>query len=184
LRAELEALEDAEPGALLARLQRLDPVAADRLHPNDRLRLIRAIEVAERTGTPMSTWQQAHGFRAAELAVRVVGLDLERRRLYARLDARCRSMIEHGLLDESRALGARGYGPELAPLRSIGYRELGAHLRGECGFDAALAAMQRATRQLAKRQLTWFRADSSVEWLDAERATSENIVQRHPFPEG
>lgn len=176
LRAELAALEDAAPGALHARLTAVDPISAARLHRRDRVRLIRALEVDHLTGRPLSDWQQEHGFRQPELPVRVVGLAMDRRRLYGRLDARCRAMIEQGLLDEIRALWAHGYGPDLAPLRSIGYRQLGAHLRGECDLATALADMQRATRRFAKRQLTWFRADPTVEWVDAERVKVEDVA--------
>jgi tRNA dimethylallyltransferase len=176
LRARLTALEDAHAGALHARLARVDAAAAARLHPHDRVRLIRALEVCELSGRPLSTWHAAHAFRGAEFECRVIGLGVERRALYARLDARCRQMLERGLIDEVRALWQRGFGPDLPPLRSIGYRELGAHLRGQCDLDTALGAMQRATRQFAKRQLTWFRGDPSVEWVDAERAGVEEIA--------
>jgi tRNA dimethylallyltransferase len=175
LRTRLDALEDAQPGALHARLARRDPAAAARLHPHDRTRLIRALEVCELTGRPLSAWQAEHGFRTAELRMRVVGLAMERGALYARLDARCRRMVEDGLIDEVHALWRRGYGPDLPPLRSIGYREIGAHLRGECDRETAIGLMQRATRRFAKRQLTWFRADPTVEWVAAERATAEEI---------
>jgi len=177
LRARLQALEDAQPGALHARLRQADPAAADRLHAHDRARLIRALEVCELTGAPLSAQQAAHGFRAAELDCRVVGLMVPRRALYARLDARCRRMVDDGLPDEIRALWQRGYGPDLAPLRSIGYREIGAHVQGHCDLETALAAMQRATRRFAKRQLTWFRADPTVEWIDAETAAAEIIAR-------
>jgi tRNA dimethylallyltransferase len=176
LRERLRALEAAQPGALHAQLQRVDPAAAARLHAHDRARVIRALEVYELTGAPLSARQAAHGFRAPELPCRVVGLHMDRRALYARLDARCAAMIAHGLIDEVRALWQRGYGPELTPLRSIGYREIGAHLRGDCDLPSALAAMQRATRRFAKRQLTWFRADPTVEWIDAERASAEAVL--------
>jgi tRNA dimethylallyltransferase len=177
LRARLAAEEDAAPGALHARLTDLDPASAARLHVRDRVRLIRALEVCELTGRPLSAWHAEHAFRAAALECRVIGLEVERRALYAQLDARCRGMLAGGLLDEVRALWARGYGPHLPPLQSIGYREVGAHLRGECDLDTALAAMQRATRRFAKRQWTWFRADPSVEWVDARRATVEALVR-------
>jgi tRNA dimethylallyltransferase len=176
LRARFAAVEDAEPGALHARLSAVDPITAARVHRHDRVRLIRALEVRELSGRPLSAWQAEHAFRAAEIDCRVIGLAMERGALYARLDARCRHMIEHGLIDEVRALWQRGFGPDLPPLGSIGYREVGAHLRGECDLASALAAMQRATRQFAKRQLTWFRADPAVEWVDAERVQAEGIV--------
>ncbi len=175
LRERLAAAEDDAPGTLHARLAALDPTAAARLHQNDRSRLIRALEVWELTGRPLSAAQAAHGFNTPEMPMRVIGVTMDRARLYARLDARCRAMLDAGLLDEIRALWARGYGPDLAPLRSIGYRELGAHLRGECDLDTAVTAMQRATRQFAKRQLTWFRADPTVEWHDAESVSAEEI---------
>jgi tRNA dimethylallyltransferase len=176
LRARLAALEEAEPGALHARLRERDAAAAARLHPHDRVRLIRALEVGELTGRPLSAWHAEHAFRAAELPVRVIALTMERAALYARLDARCHAMVEHGLVDEVQALWRRGYGPELPPLLSIGYREIGAYLQGRCDLAAAIADMQRATRQFAKRQMTWFRADPTVEWLDAESVSIEEIV--------
>lgn len=176
LRARLEALEDAECGALHRRLRTLDPAMAERLHPHDRARLIRALEVCELTGEPLSARQAAHGFRAAELDCRVIGLHLDRAVLDARLDARCRRMVDEGLIDEVRALWRRGYGSDLPPLQSIGYREIGAHLAGRCDLETAIAAMQRATRQFAKRQRTWFRADTNVEWIEAGEASVEAIV--------
>jgi tRNA dimethylallyltransferase len=169
LRARLAALEDATPGALHARLAALDPDAAARLHPHDRVRLIRAVEVCELGGRPLSAVQAAHGFRSPELDCRVIGLRMDRAALYARLDVRCQRMVDEGLVDEVRGLWQRGFGPALRPLRSIGYREIGEHLRGRRDLDSAIAAMQRATRQFAKRQLTWFRGDPSVEWVEPER---------------
>ena len=176
LRGRLEALEVAEPGALHARLARVDPDAARRLHPHDRVRLIRALEVCELTGRPMSAWQAEHGFRAAEIDCRMIGLALERKALYARIDARCRRMIDEGLVDELRGLYERGYSSDVPALGSIGYREIGRYVRGECDLDAAVADMARATRHFAKRQLTWFRADPTVEWLDAAAANAEDLA--------
>jgi tRNA dimethylallyltransferase len=176
LRARLTALEAATPGALHARLAGLDPAAAARLHPHDRVRLIRAVEVCELTGQPLSAVQAAHGFRSPELDCRVIGLRMERPALYAHLDARCQRMIDEGLVDEVRALWQRGFGPDLPPLRSIGYREVGEHLRGRRDLASAIAAMQRATRQFAKRQLTWFRGDPTVQWQDADRVDVGRIV--------
>ena len=174
LRERLTAAETAAPGTLHARLRDLDPPAAARLHPADRVRLIRAIEVAELTGVPLSARQAAHGFRRAELDCRVIGIRVERDALYARLDARCRHMLADGLVDEVRGLWQRGFGPELVPLRSIGYREVGAYLLGRCDLETALADMQRATRRFAKRQMTWWRADATVTWIDA--AAPEGIL--------
>lgn len=175
LRAELIARDTARPGALHCELDAVDPVAARRLHTNDRARIVRALEVYRLTGIPISRWQSQHSFRGDELAMRVVGLELPRALLGERLDARCRNMVQRGLVDEVRALLAAGCPPTAAALRSIGYREIGDHLDGRFGLDEAIERMARASRQLAKRQLTWFRADSTIHWLDAESATAEQV---------
>ena len=164
LRTELERAEDADPGTLHARLRAVDPTAAVRLHPHDRSRLIRALEVYHLTGRPISTWQADHAFAARELDMRVLGLALPRPELYARIDARCESMVRAGLVDEIRGLYASGFDPELPALRSPGYREIGEYVRGVCDLPTAIARMAQATRRLAKRQLTWFHADPEIVW--------------------
>lgn len=176
LRAELEASEDAQPGALHARLSAVDPSAARRVHPHDRVRLVRALEVHVITGRPLSAWQAEHGFRTAEFEVRVLGLTLERSVMVARIEARCEAMVADGLVEEVQGLWGQGYGPELPALQSIGYREIGAYLQGRCTREEALAAMARATRQLAKRQLTWFRAVPDLRWHDAAGLRVEDVL--------
>jgi len=178
VRAALNAREDAWPGSLHRRLQQVDPSLADRLHPNDRARLIRALEVFELTAKPMSEWQRDHGFRETELSIRVVALTMDRRVLYERLDTRCGEMIEAGLIDEVRGLREQGYGSELLPLGSIGYREIGAYLDGRCTLEVALQDMARATRRLAKRQLTWFRGVADIEWHDVNTVSVPDLVGR------
>jgi tRNA dimethylallyltransferase len=176
LRAQLEAQETATPGCLHRRLQELDPPAAARVHPHDRLRLVRALEVVSLTGRRISDWQAAHHFSDSTVPVTVIGLSLERAVLYERINQRCRAMIDAGLVDEVRALWRRGFGPHLAPLCSIGYREIGAYLRGTMTVEAAIDAMARATRHLAKRQLTWFRAVAGVRWHDASSSAADIIA--------
>jgi tRNA dimethylallyltransferase len=173
LRAELEAEEDAEPGSLHRKLSQLDPASATRVHPRDRVRLVRALEVQRLTGRPISAWQARHGFRAEEVAMTVLGLSLSRERLRQRIADRCRAMVEAGLIQEIRGLWARGYARDLPVLQTIGYREMGAVAAGEATLEHALEAMVRATCQLAKRQLTWFRSDTTVRWFDAEKDASE-----------
>lgn len=165
LRARLEADEDAEPGVLHRRLREADPEAAARIHANDRIRLVRGLEVFALTGRPISALQREHAFRQRAVAMRTLAPAWERAELYARIDARCVAMLDAGLVDEVRRLLAAGYDPGLSSLRSPGYREIIACLRGECTVDRALADMQKATRNLAKRQLTWFRNDPETEWL-------------------
>ena len=175
LRRQLEAEEAATPGALHRRLQQLDAAAARRLHPHDSVRLVRALEVALLTQRPISEWQAAHAFGDHRLQIIPIGLTLERPLLYERINARCRAMIDAGLVDEVRSVWQRGFGPDLPPLRSIGYAEVGAFLRGEMSLEEALDHMARATRHLAKRQLTWFRATPGLRWHDA-RSSAEEII--------
>jgi tRNA dimethylallyltransferase len=156
------------PGALHQRLEHLDPLSAARLHPHDRIRLVRAVEVALLTGQPLSAWQSAHRFGDRTVSMATIALSMERALLYDRINRRCRAMIDTGLIEEVRTVWNRGYGPELAPLRSIGYREIGAYLRRELPLEAAVDQMARATRRLAKRQLTWFRGDPLVTWCPPE----------------
>lgn len=168
LRARLEAEEDAEPGVLHRRLREADPEAAARVHANDRIRLVRGLEVFALTGRPISALQREHAFGQRTVEMRTLAPKWDRAELYARIDARCVAMLDAGLVEEVRSLLAAGYDPGLSSLRSPGYREIIAHLRGYCGLDRALADMQKATRKLAKRQLTWFRNDPETEWLPPE----------------
>ncbi|MCX8073768.1 MAG: tRNA (adenosine(37)-N6)-dimethylallyltransferase MiaA [Candidatus Binatia bacterium] len=168
LRAAWMAREVESPGFLHRCLAAVDPVSAARLHPRDHVRLIRALEVYEKTGRPMSWWQAQHRFGTGRYPLVLLGVSVPRAELYRRIDARCRAMVASGLVEEVRRLYAQGYGPELPALQSLGYREIGAYVRAEMGLEEAIAAMARETRRFAKRQLTWFRREPVVEWLPPE----------------
>lgn len=165
LRARLTAEEDAAPGTLHRRLIEVDPPTAARLHPNDRVRLIRALEVYETSGKPISVWQQEHAFAQREFDMITLAVTLPRAELYGRINARCQEMIAGGLIEETRALLA-DYPAHLPSLQSPGYREIGDYLAGRCDLDTAIARMAQATRRLAKRQLTWLRGDPEVVWCE------------------
>ncbi len=155
--------------ALHSELQRLDPRAAERIRPGDRQRIQRALEVIELTGEPISL-RQREDLRGAVLDsdLRLVLAPTERKVLAERLSLRFHSMMRRGLLDEVRGLKARGdlHGG-LPALRLIGYRQLWAYLEGRCGLDEAVERAIVATRQLARRQLTWLRAEPDAQWFDA-----------------
>jgi tRNA dimethylallyltransferase len=151
------------------RLQRLDPAAAAKIHPNDAHRIVRALEVFEVTGKPISDWQTEHGFKESAFYVLKVGLNRERSALYHLIDRRTEEMIAAGLVAEVEALAASGCALDLPALQSIGYRQIGLHLRGELTIDEAVALIKRDSHHLAKRQLTWFRADKEIRWFDAEK---------------
>jgi tRNA dimethylallyltransferase len=165
LRAELEA-EARSHGlaALHARLAALDPASAAAIDAANLRRLIRALEVSIVTGRPFS---EQRGARPTPYDPLLLGLNTARDRLYAWADARVDAMLAAGLLDEVAALMARGYAWNLPALSSLGYREMGAHLRGELSLDEATARMKLATHALIRRQLTWFRSDSRIHWLNA-----------------
>ena len=153
VRAHLAAIG---PAALHAELARRDPVMAARLRPSDGQRLARATEVLEATGRSLADWHAdvapGEGFRVFTLL-----LAPPREALHAASDARFRAMIAAGALDEARAVRALGLDPALPATRALGLRELIRHLEGEIGLEQAIGLAQAATRQYAKRQMTWFR---------------------------
>jgi tRNA dimethylallyltransferase len=161
-RLEAEALADGPP-ALHARLASLDPSAAREIASTNVRRVIRALEVCLLTGQPFSAQR---GARPTPYQPLLLGLNTERARLYQWADARVDAMLAAGLLDEVRELAARGYAWELPAMSSLGYREIGAHLRGELTLDAAVERMKLATHAYIRRQLTWFRPDARIIWLD------------------
>lgn len=151
---------------LYARLREVDRDYAERIHPGDLRRVVRALEVFEQTGTPFSQLHRKLAPDETLPAVRIA-LDHPRDVLYARIDRRVDGMIEGGLLAEVERLLALGHEPHLRRLRSLGYPEMIAYLRGEETLAQAVDTMKRNTRHFAKRQLSWFRADSRVHWFPA-----------------
>ncbi|HEV3114831.1 MAG TPA: tRNA (adenosine(37)-N6)-dimethylallyltransferase MiaA [Candidatus Binataceae bacterium] len=149
-------------------LRRIDPAAARRLEPRDLYRIVRAIEVFRVTGVTMSRHQAAHGFARPEYLSLTIGLRMERERLYGAIDRRFDAMMAAGLVDEVKALLERGYTPHAPPLSTIGYKHIASYLRGEGTLEAAVALAKRDTRRLAKRQMTWFRRDPEIVWIDAD----------------
>ncbi|HUY28417.1 MAG TPA: tRNA (adenosine(37)-N6)-dimethylallyltransferase MiaA [Candidatus Binataceae bacterium] len=176
IRARLsrEAAE-APTGSLHERLQKADPAAAARIGRNDLYRIMRALEVFELTGEPISAQQARHGFSAREYESLTVGLTLERERLYQTIDRRFDAMIAAGFVAEVRALLAAGYAPDRPPLKTIGYKHLAQHLAGGLSIAEAIALAKRDSRRLAKRQLIWFRADRELIWLDPARAAEQAL---------
>lgn len=151
--------------ALHARLALRDPDAAERLVPNDRTRVLRALEVIEATGRSLASWQAEPGLPPL---VRIedawpVVIEPERELLYERIDHRFDAMVAAGALDEARALVAHGLDPALPAMKAIGVKEFGACLRGETTLDSAIAAAKMETRRYAKRQGTWFR-NQMTDW--------------------
>jgi len=166
-------------GALYQRLQEVDSTSALRIHPHDRQRITRALEVYHATGRTISEWQNQHGFNDLVFDVLKIGLNRQRSELYERIDRRCDHMVQAGLVDEVKGLVEKGYGSDLKAMQSVGYRHAGLFLQGQMPLDHAVSLMKRDTRRLAKRQLTWFRSDPEIQWFDveSERNKIEDTVE-------
>ncbi len=169
LRERLEQ-EAAQRGVdvLHERLRACDPVSADRIHPNNIVRVIRALEVYELTRIPMSELQQQWCPEKQRYPFIAFGLTMPRALLYRRIEQRVDVMLANGLIAEVESLLAVGYARETVALQSFGYRELIAYLDGKCTYLEAAQQLKQNTRRFAKRQLTWFRKDTRVEWIDRE----------------
>ena len=184
VRAQLVAEAQASGGAraLWRRLAAVDPEIAGRVEPNDLRRIVRALEVLELTGRPMSEHQRRHDHRAVKprYPARVVGLcPPDRSELYRRIDARVDRMMEVGFLDEVRALRAAGYGPELRSQAAIGYAELHRHLDGSLSLADAVTLVKRNSRRYARRQLSWYRRDAAVQWHADPSAVAIADLERY-----
>ena len=169
LREQLEQ-EAAQHGVeiLHERLRVCDPASADRIHPNNIVRVIRALEVYELTGTPMSELQQQWHPEKQRYPFIAFCLTMPRALLYRRIEQRVDIMLANGLIAEVETLLAAGYTRDTVALQSFGYRELIAYLDGNCTYMEAVSQLKRNTRRFAKRQLTWFRKDTRLEWIDRE----------------
>jgi tRNA dimethylallyltransferase len=164
-RARWEALAEREGVATLhARLHDIDPEAAARIHPTDRRRLIRALEVFETSGAPLSALQT---ITPPPFAALLIGLTAPRELLYRWINERVHLMVQRGLQAETTRLLAARISPRSPALEGIGYAEMALVTEGRLTVDAAIERMARATRRYAKRQWTWFRSDSRVRWFDA-----------------
>ena len=158
---------------LYRRLQAKDPESARKIHPNDEQRILRALELIELTGEPRSVFLKRKK-EASPYEPVFVGLTLKREALYRRIEARVDRMIKMGLVEEVEHLQRLGYGPELQALQTVGYKEIYSFLEGEISLDEAIALTKRNTRRLAKRQLTWFRADKRIRWIEIDESTNFN----------
>ncbi len=154
------------PGVLYDRLAQVDPDSAARLHPNDAVRIVRALEVYQVTGTPISVYQaEDRRTRIPRNAFRF-GLTLPRPLLYERINSRVNEMLDMGFENEVRGLLQAGYSPALGAMGSLGYKEMTAYILGKQDYTSAVEDIKHNTRRFAKRQQTWFRADTLLSWVD------------------
>jgi tRNA dimethylallyltransferase len=176
LRARLEAEADAAGvQALHRRLAHVDPAAAARIHPHDRVRIIRALEIYVVTGQPISQWQRQWQCPTGRDAFVLIGLQRQPDDLRRRIAARSEAMLRSGLETEVTGLLARGLAPTLPALQSVGYAEMIAHLAGLLDLQQARELIERHTWRLAKRQMTWFRRIAGIHWISLTE-TPESVA--------
>ncbi len=170
------------------RLAEVDPLAAERIHPNDIRRIERALEVYEQTGRPISDLQQQFGEQRDRFDAAVIGLRRGQADLRARIDRRVDRMMEMGLVEEVRRLTAGPHPPGKEARKALGYAELVRHLNGEVSLDEAVDLIKVHTRQFAKAQMTWFKRMDWIEWFEIEPdeppETTAERVRRHLLDQG
>ena len=177
-RAELEAIAKKQGNEILhERLQAIDPVSAEKIHANNVKRVIRALEYYHLTGKPISEHNEAEQQKESPYNFAYFVLTDERENLYKRIDSRVDIMLENGLVDEVKKLKDMGYYRDMVAMQGLGYKEILAYLEGKCTLDEAVYILKRETRHFAKRQLTWFRREREVIWLDKSKYNyDENAI--------
>jgi len=151
------------------RLSECDPDSAERIHPNDTYRIIRALEIYETTEKAISKYHREHKFTDSPFKVLKIGLQINREALYDRINRRVDAMVDAEFVDEVKGLLEKGYSADLKSMQAIGYRHMIDFIEGRISWDEALLTLKRDTRRYAKRQLTWFRADPEIVWVEPEQ---------------
>ena len=175
LRERLKEKERKEGrGALYKELERVDPLAASRLHPHDERRIIRALEVYQLSGRPISFYQRQTPSSLSNTVI--IGLTKKRESLYRSINMRVEKMVEEGLIREVKSLLANGYSEELPSMQGLGYQQIIGHLKGKYSKEEAIRLIKRDTRRFARRQLNWFKKDSRILWLDRDEFSSVSLL--------
>ena len=180
-RNRMEALYEGDPAAAYEKLAAIDPETAGRLHPNDKKRIVRALEVFECSGKPLSAYgndfsnQQNNRPPFEPL---MIGLTMDRAALYHRIGLRVDAMLKNGLVAEAEAIYQNGYDHALPAMQSIGYRQLFSYFDGNGTLEEAVETIKQDTRRFAKRQMTWFKRDKRIQWHDVTdfSAVSEGLL--------
>ena len=181
LRNEFAILGSRSEGAryLYEKLKEVDPDAASRIHPNNMARIVRALEVYYLTNKPISVFQKEHGFSEEPYDVLKVGLSIDKRFLYKRIEDRVDSMIEAGLVAEVKKLLDMGYvGTDLKSvpkaMHALGYKEILEYIQNKISLENAVEEIKKNTKRYAKRQLTWFRKEADIKWFAHDK--KEDII--------
>ncbi|MCR4588420.1 MAG: tRNA (adenosine(37)-N6)-dimethylallyltransferase MiaA [Lachnospiraceae bacterium] len=177
-REELEKIASTQEGkhALWLELKKVDPVYCDECHENNAKRIIRALEFYRQNGYPISEHNAREREKKSPYDFRYFVLTMDRQVLYERINARVDQMMEEGLVEEVMRLRDMGYTPDLLSMQAIGYKEVWQYLDGQMDLATATEQIKENTRHFAKRQLTWFRREKDVIWLDKDRFSSEEAI--------
>ncbi len=168
-------IESKGPQDLHYELSRVDPASAQRIHPNDRQRIVRALLVFRSSGYPLSYLHETSPPQELGAEPLIFGITTERGKLYRKIEERVDKMIRDGLIDEVRSILEMGYSKDLNSLQTVGYREVFPLLDGQVTLQETTNAIKRNSRRYAKRQFTWFRADSRTKWV--EKRQKESIIE-------
>lgn len=180
LRKKLYEVADKKGNIYLhQKLMEIDPVTGKKVHPNDVKRMVRAMEIYHLTGKPMSEYRQNFENSKIPYEIAMIGLTMDRKKLYERINQRVDDMIYKGLVSEVQELLDMGYGKELISMQGLGYKEIIKYLEGIYTLDEAIDIIKRDTRRFAKRQLTWFRKDKRIYWVDIEKFDNKEAITDH-----
>lgn len=178
-RQNLERLAEENADLLYEKLTECDPLSAKTIHPNNKKRVIRALEFYHENGYPISEHNAREKERSSPYRYAYFVLNQDRKVLYERIEKRVDQMMEEGLLEEVRSLKEKGYDSSLVSMQALGYKQLLAYLDGKCSLEEAVYQIKRDTRHFAKRQLTWFRREKDVIFFDkGEFASEEEILNK------
>ncbi len=180
LREELlEVARESGVAEVHDKLKRVDPVAAARIHPNNLRRVIRALEVEALTERPISDFHSEHALQETRYSALKIGLEIERQALYKRIEERVDKMVAAGLAAEIEGLLKSGYREDLKPMGALGYKEMIGYINGEYPLEEAVRLLKRNTRRYAKKQLTWFKKDTAIEWYSPDDTRIMKRVEEH-----
>ena len=180
LRRELEAAADEKGTAwLFAQLMKVDPDAVEKIKPNDRVRIIRALEIYRGTGVPASVLRRSHGFRRPGTGALFLVLDVPRDTLRTSIARRAARMVDSGLIEETEKLKVMGYKENLKPMKALNYRHACRYLDGSLDRQGLLSAMETDTWHFARRQMNWFHSENDAEFIEAEVVTVRARVARY-----
>lgn len=157
-------------------LRDIDPESFIRIHPNNIRRVIRALEVYKNTGKTISEYQKQSKERERDYNTAYIGLTMDRQQLYRRINSRVDKMFEAGLIDEVKALKQMGYTKNMVSMQGIGYKEIFDYLENRCTIEETKEIIKQSSRRYAKRQLTWFRRDENIYWVEVDKYPSINEI--------